>query len=256
MKSFVILSTLLTVALAAPSPNAISRSIARRRATREHQKAKTLQSRDDYDLNWAGAVVTGDDITGASGSFKVLNASVPTKQEAGEKEYTASAWVGLSGDSDCGGLWQAGVDSIVESSGETSFYAWYEWYPADTEVIDIGDLSAGDVITVNVTASSSTKGSVVLENTTTGKKFSKTVTSSDKLCLTDAEWILEDVTFEDDTTGLADFDSVTFSDVSYVEGGSTSSSISNADIMDIEDDKNNKLTSSKVSGDTVVVTYV
>lgn len=116
--------------------------------------------------------------------------------------------------------------------------------------------SPSQVITVNVTASSSTKGSVVLENTTTGKKFSKTVTSSDKLCLTDAEWILEDVTFEDDSTGLADFGSVTFSDVTYVEGGSTASSLSDADIMDIQDDEKNKLTSSEVSGDTVVVTYV
>lgn len=97
---------------------------------------------------------------------------------------------------------------------------------------------------------------MVLENTTTGKKFSKTVTSSDKLCLTDAEWILEDVTFEDDSTGLADFGSVTFSDVTYVEGGSTASSLSDADIMDIQDDEKNKLTSSEVSGDTVVVTYV
>ena len=97
---------------------------------------------------------------------------------------------------------------------------------------------------------------MVLENTTTGKSFSKTVTSSDKLCGTDAEWILEDVTFEDDSTGLADFSSVTFSDVAYVEGGSSSSSLSSAVIMDIEDDENNKLTSTDVTDNTVVVTYV
>lgn len=131
MRPFVVLSTLLAVALAAPSPNAIARSIARRRAGIAHKKAQFHSSSaaadDDYNSNWAGAVVTGDDITEASGSFEVLKVKVPTAQEAGESEYTASAWVGLSGYSGCDGLWQAGVDSIVESSGETSFYAWYEW---------------------------------------------------------------------------------------------------------------------------------
>lgn len=97
---------------------------------------------------------------------------------------------------------------------------------------------------------------MVLENTTTGKSFSKTVTSSDKLCETDAEWILEDVTFEDDSTGLANFGSATFSNISYVMGGETSSTISGADIMDIQDDDSNKLTSSEVTDGTVVVTYV
>lgn len=109
---------------------------------------------------------------------------------------------------------------------------------------------------MKVTASSSTEGSVVLENQTTGKSFSKTVTSSDELCETDAEWILEDVTFEDDNTGLADFGSVTFSNISYVMSGTTASSLSSADIMDIEDDQSNKLTSSEVTDDTVVVSYV
>lgn len=81
---------------------------------------------DEYNENWAGAVLTGKSVTAASGSFPVLKAAVPTQKEAGEKEYTASAWTCLDG-YDCKGLWQAGVDSIVESSGETSFYAWYEW---------------------------------------------------------------------------------------------------------------------------------
>ncbi|KUI63180.1 Aspergillopepsin-2 [Cytospora mali] len=256
MKSFVVLSTLLAVALAAPSPNAVARSIARRRGMNAHRKTTSHSANDEYDTNWAGAVVTGENITEAYGSFKVLTANIPTKQEAGENSYTASAWVGMSGYSDCSGLWQAGVDSIIEASGDTSFYAWYEWYPADTQVIDIGTISAGDVINVKVSSSSSTEGSVVLENQTTGKSFSKTVTSSDELCGTDAEWILEDVTFEDDSDGLANFTSVTFSDISMIEGGSTTTSLSNAIIMDIEDDKKNILTSSTITDGTVVVTYV
>lgn len=131
MKSVVILSALFAAALAAPSPDAVARSLARRKAARaqraQHSKPRILAAAsDEYNENWAGAVLTGESVTAASGSFPVLKAAVPTEKEAGEKEYTASAWVGLDG-YNCNGLWQAGVDSIVESSGETSFYAWYEW---------------------------------------------------------------------------------------------------------------------------------
>ncbi|KAJ0104283.1 aspergillopepsin-2 heavy chain [Diaporthe amygdali] len=259
MKSAVILSALFAAALAAPSPDAVARSLARRKAARaqraQHSKPRVLAAAaDDYNENWAGAVLTGKSVTAASGSFPVLKAAVPTSKEAGEKEYTASAWVGLDG-YDCNGLWQAGVDSIVESSGETSFYAWYEWYPADTQVVDLGEIAAGDVINVELTAASTTEASVVLENKTNGKKFTKTVTSSDALCGTAAEWILEDVTFQDSNTGLANFGSVTFSGISATVGGAATSSISDAVIMDIQDTDNNILTSSKVSGSTVVVTY-
>lgn len=111
------------------------------------------------------------------------------------------------------------------------------------------------MINVELTAASTTKASVVLENKTNGKKFTKTVTSSDALCATAAEWILEDVTFQDSNTGLANFGSVTFSDIKATVGGASTSSISDAVIMDIQDTDNNILTSSKVSGSTVVVTY-
>lgn len=131
MKPVIVLSALFAAAIAAPSPDAVARSLARRKAARaqraaQHSKPRILAAGSDYNENWAGAVLTGESVTAASGSFPVLKAAVPTQKEAGEKEYTASAWVGLDG-YNCNGLWQAGVDSIVESSGETSFYAWYEW---------------------------------------------------------------------------------------------------------------------------------
>ncbi|KAG8156413.1 hypothetical protein KVR01_013754 [Diaporthe batatas] len=258
MKAIVVLSVLFAIAIAAPSPDAVARSLARRKAARalrsQQNKGRILERASAYNVNWAGALLTGKNVTAASGSFPVPKAAVPTEKEAGLKEYTASAWVGLDG-YNCKGLWQAGVDSIVESSGETSFYAWYEWLPADTQVVDLGEISAGDVINVELTAASTTEASVVLENKTSGKKFTKTVTSSDALCGTAAEWILEDVTFQDPDTGLANFGSVTFSDTKATVGGSNTSSISDAIIMDIRDTNNTVLTSSKVSGSDVVVTY-
>lgn len=48
-------------------------------------------------------------------------------------------------------------------------------------------------------------------NAASGKSFTKTVTSSDKLCLADAEWIEEDLVVDDSTgEGLANFGTITF----------------------------------------------
>lgn len=52
-----------------------------------------------------------------------------------------------------------------------------------------------------------------MTNHASGQTFTKTVTSSDELCLADAEWIEEDLVVDDSTgEGLANFGSVTFTD--------------------------------------------
>lgn len=103
---------------------------------------------------WAGAgysglYSSGEVLHGVSTSFNVLSAAIPTDADTGESMYYASAWIGIDGQGTCAdenaGLWQAGVDSTVTSDGTVGFYAWYEWYPAGTVVVDIGTISAGDV---------------------------------------------------------------------------------------------------------------
>lgn len=56
-------------------------------------------------------------------------------------------------------------------------------------------VSEGDVIKMSVTATSTTAGTAVLENQTTGKSVSKTFSGNVEgaLCQTNAEWIVEDV---------------------------------------------------------------
>lgn len=52
-----------------------------------------------------------------------------------------------------------------------------------------------------------------MSNAASGKSITKTVTSTDKLCLADAEWIEEDLVVDDATNeGLANFGTVTFTD--------------------------------------------
>ncbi|KAF3762094.1 concanavalin A-like lectin/glucanase, partial [Cryphonectria parasitica EP155] len=215
---------------------------------------------DEYNANWAGVVAQTDEgsITGVSASFTLPTVKKPTDgDQVNATDHTASTWIGIDGYS-CGtGLWQAGVDGTIDESGTVSWYAWYEWYPGDTVEIDIGDLATGDVITVNVTASSTTEGVVTMSNAASGKSYSKTVTSTYELCLADAEWIEEDLVVDDAVNeGLANFGSVTFEDAIATTKTGTLSPGDDPIYMDVEDSDGNILTSSSASGNTVTVKYV
>lgn len=110
-------------------------------------------------------------------------------------------------------------------------------------------------IFVNVTASSTTEGTVIMENKSAGKTFTKTVTSSSELCLADAEWIEEDLVIDSDDIGLADFGTVTFEDAVATTKTGTLSLTGDASYMDIEDSEGNQLTSSSSTSNTVVIKY-
>lgn len=112
------------------------------------QVDSTSNTDDEYNENWAGVVVQGDEgsVTGVSASFALPTIKRATSGvQADATTHTASQWIGIDGYS-CGtGLWQAGVDGNIDEAGTVSFSAWYEWYPAGTIVVELGDLAAGDV---------------------------------------------------------------------------------------------------------------
>lgn len=86
----------------------------------------------DSNNQWAGAGYSGlynsgETLKGVSTTFNVLDATVPTDADTGESTYYASAWIGIDGQESCtdisnAGLWQAGVDSLIQD-GTLSFYA-------------------------------------------------------------------------------------------------------------------------------------
>lgn len=83
-----------------------------------------------YSTNWAGAVQTSTGYTSVTGTIVV-----PTPAEgdssgikASLEGYSASAWVGIDGDTCSTAILQTGVDFSYKS-GSVSFDAWYEWYP-------------------------------------------------------------------------------------------------------------------------------
>ena len=139
----VVLSTILVGVLAAPQSLSNTKARNTRRSAR-----KNLAAREELDENWAGAVLdsfsSGETVKSVNSTFTVPTPSFPSTKSDYYTEYTTSAWVGIDGYY-CDNLWQTGIDSTILLSGEISYYAWYEWYPADTEVFDLGTISAGDV---------------------------------------------------------------------------------------------------------------
>lgn len=179
---------------------------------------------------------------------------VPTPQtpSGGSGTYSSSAWVGIDGDT-CGtAILQTGVDFTVDG-GSVSYDAWYEWYPDYAYDFSGIDISAGDTITVTVTASSTTSGSAVITNESNGQQVSQDITSSSALCEQNAEWIVEDFEEDGGLVPFANFGTVTFSNAAatLVSGGSIDPS--GADTIDIE--QNGEVLTSVTTGSSVTVTY-
>jgi len=178
--------------------------------------------------NWSGynigagypQVTTGTLFTSISGEWTVPTA---TQHTAGQAEDSAS-WVGIGGGcitDDCSAtdntLIQAGTEQDVSASGAASYDAWYELIP-ETETEVSLPVTAGDTIAVTI-AETSIPGdwSIVIDNVTTGQKYSTTTpysSSEDTV-----EWI-EETPLEIGTggTGLAAMPNLTtvqFTDASY-----------------------------------------
>ena len=207
-----------------------------------------------YSSNWAGAVLIGSGYETVIGTFTVPTPSVPSGGSS-STEYSASAWVGIDGDT-CGtAILQTGIDFNVQGSS-VSFDAWYEWYPDYAYTFSGFKVSAGDVIKLTAAAKTTAAGSVTIENKTTGKSVSHSFSSeSNKLCETNAEWIVEDYNEGDSQVPFANFGTVTFTGASVTKTDGTTVGVSGAEIIDIKQDS--VLTQCSTSGSsTVICKYV
>jgi hypothetical protein len=162
--------------------------------------------------------------------------------------------VGIDGDT-CGtAILQTGVDFTI-TSGRVSYDAWYEWFPAFAFDFTGITISAGDVITTTVTATTTKSGKAVITNKSTGVTVTKSLTSTSALCQENAEWIVEDFEENGGLVAFADFGKVTFSSASATLATGGTLGPSGATTIDIE--QNSKiLTSVSTSSSGVTVTYV
>jgi len=258
---FTVVTALLLAGTVIAAPHSAKR--AERRAKRAAARAlqgSTLKHIDsinksndsfvEYDSNWAGAVIIGTGYTTVTGTFNVPS---PTGSGSG------AAWVGIDGDTCQSAILQTGIDWTV-SGGETTYDAWYEWYPDYSYDFSgsIG-LAAGDQIKATVHATSKTGGTATLENLNTGESVSHTFSnegSEGSLCETNAEWIVEDFEEGDSLVAFDNFGTITFTGCSAT-GSKGTVGTTGATIFDIESSSGKVLTACSVpSSSEVVCSYV
>ena len=207
----------------------------------------------DYSSNWAGGVITsppaGETFNYVQGQFLVPTPSLP----AG----SASFWVGIDGDTYGNAILQAGVDVTVNSDGSTSYDSWYEWYPQYSIGFDPSQFSfgAGDTIFVSVQSTSSTDGTVVLQNLSTGQSVTQGVSapdSSSALGGQNAEWIVEDFQENGSQVAFTNFGSVSFTNAQAQTSQGSSIGTDGADIIEIVDNNNNVITQVSIPSSTEV----
>ncbi|KAJ3812654.1 acid protease [Lentinula lateritia] len=238
------LCILSSLALSLPPRNLsdnISRTLLRRSNPSSHHDVPHLESSNatnttiQFSGNWSGAVLVsppaGEIFTNAVGTF-----TVPSLPSGGNG--AAAAWVGIDGDTFATAILQAGVFfSISEDTVE--YGAWYEWWPNFATDIDADDfpISAGDVITVNIEATSRSEGTVNLINESSGVGFAINLTSPTKLSFLggqNAEWIVEDYTQNGGLVPLVNWGTVTFLNASASTSANKKLGVEDAPVFEIE----------------------
>ena len=226
MKFLTAVSAALLAATAFALPTADERlaaRVARRAAARRTSPLQKVTSDGQIELangpdevnaqqssNWAGVVIenppSGTTFTAVSATFTVPK---PTST-GGSGAQSASAWVGIDGDTCATAILQTGIDFTVQGSS-VSYDAWYEWYPDYAHDFSGISMKAGDSMSVAVVASSKTSGTATIKNLSTGQTVTKTISSSASLCGKNAEWIVEDFESGGGMVPFANFNTVTFS---------------------------------------------
>ncbi|KAI0824360.1 acid proteinase [Trametes gibbosa] len=204
-----------------------------------------------FSTNWAGAVLVANTATyqSVTGTFTI---PTPREPSGGSGTHSASAWVGIDGDTCGSAILQTGIDFTI-SGGRASFDAWYEWFPDFAHDFSGISLSAGNSITVTVTATSRTGGTATIVNHSTGQQVSHSFSGQPALCQENAEWIVEDFEEGGGLVPLANFGTVTFTGASVGTSSGTLSP-SGATIIDMRQN-GQQLTTVSTSGSSVTVSY-
>ncbi|KAJ7198909.1 aspergillopepsin [Mycena haematopus] len=208
----------------------------------------------EYSSNWAGASWESPSGTykSVTGTFVVPTPKAPSG--GGSGTYSASAWVGIDGDTCGSAILQTGIDFTI-SGGSVSYDSWYEYYPDVAHDFSGIPIHAGDTITLTATATSSTAGTVIIENVSTGKTVTKKLTSSAELCGENAEWIVEDYEEGSSLVPFANFQKVVFTAAEATTSSGSTVGPSGATIIDIKQ-SSKVLTSVSATSDGVTISYV
>jgi hypothetical protein len=152
--------------------------------------------------NWSGYAVTAPtgSVTDVVGSWTVPSVTCTTSTS----QYS-SFWVGIDG-YNSGTVEQTGTDSDC-SSGAPRYYAWYEFYPKPSFIINPVVVHAGDRITAEVRYMGG-KFYTRITDATTGTSY--TASARVKAQRSSAEWIAEAPSSSGGVLPLANFGTANF----------------------------------------------
>ncbi|KAK7914973.1 Bcacp1 [Apiospora marii] len=249
-----LLCAILHLALAAPFTELRRQRAADRAARRSSPlipaKGADPNARSRTSSNWGGAILKGEGVVSVTGEFTVP-VPKPGTNTAG-KDSSATVWVGIDGDESCpGALLQTGVDMMISKLDFVTYIAWFEWFPQPPSTFDNMVIVAGDKVTMTITTDGTSSGSATIINQSNGYRSTIVFFGEPDLCLTTAEWIVEDYEQGDGSmVPFANFGSVAITNT-YAQVGSQYVGVKDAQVIDIR--QNNKdLTSCSLPDDYTV----
>ena len=151
--------------------------------------------------NWSGYADIQDTYSTVSGSWTepTVRCAAPSSGllglfGGGSASYS-SFWVGIDGDTSSS-VEQTGTSADCLSSGQPSYYAWYEMFPAGETSLSTSQypVSPGDVMTGSVTSTSASSFTLTLTDGPLSSpkwQFSITINGNQNLARSSAEWVAE-----------------------------------------------------------------
>jgi len=144
-------------------------------------------------INWSGYAVSAQEVTSVTGTFNVPAIDEPGS--VGGFPPDVSAWVGIDGYTS-GTVEQVGIAGGWDSAaGKPYYYAWWEMYPRNSQVIKGLTISEGDSITASVEYLGRGSFRLSISDHTSGQSFTTTASAPvggrDAAQRSSAEWVVE-----------------------------------------------------------------
>jgi Peptidase A4 family len=96
---------------------------------KQHRRAAVAGKDTDSSSNagaaWAGVVVFGT-WASVTGTWRVPTVTVPDEPAGANGGWNSTSWIGIDGEVTTDVL-QAGIEQSVDSNGQASYFAWFEW---------------------------------------------------------------------------------------------------------------------------------
>jgi len=219
-----------------------------------------------YGGGWSGGAVRGK-WSGVVGQWKVPSVYKPKEPAGMSGGWTSSSWVGLDGAYSSNDVLQAGVAQQVDSHGNPSYVAWYEWWappqagsPPYVWQVNITNfpVSAGDVMFVSAQYVGTTAGHLWFMNVTTGKQFSMTLSPPPGATFDgeSAEWIMECNDGAEPAASLPGFSAVDFTGCVACGPNTASVTPQDGDTFVIEGAQGQSLTQTTLGDGTVTIDFI